>query len=208
MKPTKETYDELDRAYGHFNKALFGDALPSCIITMQRHKQAYGYFWGGTWSDARGTAIADEIALNPDHFRTRSAEAVLSTLVHEMCHLQQHHFGKPSRAGYHNREWGGMMKAVGLIPSATGEPGGPQTGQQMTHFIEKGGAFEKACATLLAAGFSIPWQALTGGDEATRKKKAASKTKYSCPCCGLNAWAKPDVRLVCGECEEELAAAD
>ena len=40
----------------------------------------------------------------------------------------------------------------------------------------------------------------------TRKKKAASKTKYACPVCGLNAWAKPDVRLTCTDCEEELEA--
>ena len=26
-------------------------------------------------------------------------------LVHEMAHLQQHHFGKPSRMSYHNKEW-------------------------------------------------------------------------------------------------------
>ena len=30
--------------------------------------------------------------------------------------------------------------------------------------------------------------------------KAASKTKYSCPGCGLNAWAKPETTLYCGEC--------
>jgi hypothetical protein len=31
----------------------------------------------------------------------------LSTLVHEMAHLQQNHFGKSSRTGYHNKEWAG-----------------------------------------------------------------------------------------------------
>ena len=28
----------------------------------------------------------------------------------------------------------------------------------------------------------------------------ASKTKYTCPNCGLNAWAKPDAALICGGC--------
>jgi hypothetical protein len=44
------------------------------------------------------------------------------------------------------------------------------------------------------------------GDEDARKKKAASKTKYTCGGCGLNAWAKLGVRLVCGTCDQELQA--
>ena len=38
----------------------------------------------------------------------------------------------------------------------------------------------------------------------TRKKKAASETKYSYPSCDLNAWAKPDAFLVCGDCGEPV----
>src|SRR5690606_25539613 len=40
---------------------------------------------------------------------------------------------------------------------------------------------------------------------AKRRKKAASKTCYTCPACGLNAWAKPGVRLMCAECTVLLA---
>jgi transcription elongation factor Elf1 len=45
-------------------------------------------------------------------------------------------------------------------------------------------------------------------DEAvkTRKKKAASKTKFTCPACDLNAWAKPEAFLVCGDCAEPMDA--
>ena len=210
MKPTKETYSELDRAYSYFNKHLFGDALPDCVITVQRHKGAYGYFWGNTWSDQTGKIITDEIALNPDHFKTRSIAESLSTLVHEMCHLQQHHFGKPSRNGYHNQEWARMMEDAGLIASDTGETGGKKTGQTVSHYIDKGGVFDKACTKLLNKGFTIPWVALTdtnANNANTRRKKAASKTKYTCPHCELNAWAKPEVTLICGECNTALECA-
>jgi len=57
-----------------------------------------------------------------------------------MCHLEQHHFGKPSGA-YHNKEWAKMMHAVGLMPSNTGKPGGKQTGQTVSHYIVTGGPF-------------------------------------------------------------------
>lgn len=40
-------------------------------------------------------------------------------------------------------------------------------------------------------------------DDPARLKKAASKTKYVCPECGHNAWAKLDAQLICGECYED-----
>ncbi|MFZ1427403.1 MAG: SprT-like domain-containing protein [Geminicoccaceae bacterium] len=199
--PTKRTYDGLNHAYGFFNDRLFGGRLPPCLITMQRSKKAYGYFAGGRFGTRDGREVTDEIALNPSHFSSRTTEQSLSTLVHEMTHLEQHHFGTPSRSGYHNREWAGLMRAVGLIPSDTGAPGGKETGQSVTHYIEPAGRFEQACAELIQQGFGVPYVELWA-DEAARKKKAASKTKYTCPACAVNAWAKPETRLICGDCEE------
>ena len=204
MQPTKDTYDQLDEAYQYFNDALFARKLPPCVLVLQRKRKAYGYFWGDTWSDREGRCVTDEIALNPDMFEARSVEEILSTLVHEMCHLQQHHFGKSSKEGYHNREWADMMEKVGLIPTDTGQRGGKRTGRKVSHVIEAGGRFDVACAKFLADGFTIPWQALTPAEEERAKKKVASKTKYTCASCGANAWAKPETRLVCGLCMEVM----
>jgi predicted SprT family Zn-dependent metalloprotease len=205
--PTTKTYSSLDEAFAFFNARLFEGRLPACLITMQRSKSAYGYFAGGRFGSKDGQEVTDEIALNPSHFRDRSTEQSLSTLVHEMTHLEQHHFGKPSRAGYHNKQWAGMMKAVGLIPSDTGAPGGKEIGQKVTHYIEAGGPFERACAELVKKGFNPLYVELwTEAGEKTRKKKAASKTRYTCPQCQTNAWAKPDVKLICGECDERMLA--
>lgn len=205
--PTSRTYTSLDDAFGFFNRRLFDNRLPSCLITMQRSKTAYGYFAGDRFGSKDGSEITDEIALNPSHFQARTTEQSLSTLVHEMTHLEQHHFGSPSRAGYHNKEWAGMMKAVGLIPSDTGAPGGREVGQKVSHCIEPGGRFERACAELIERGFSPLYvERWSEGGEATRRKKAASKTRYTCQGCGLNAWAKPDARLVCGDCDALLEA--
>ena len=46
---------------------------------------------------------------------------------------------QPGRTGYHNREWASKMLEVGLVPSDTGQPGGKQTGQHMTHYIDPKG---------------------------------------------------------------------
>jgi SprT-like family len=207
--PTQKTYKTLDDAYRFFNKRLFSGKLPGCLITMQRSKKAYGYFAGGRFGSVDGKDVTDEIALNPSHFRSRTTEESLSTLVHEMAHLQQHHFGKPSRTSYHNKEWAQMMRSVGLIPSDTGAAGGRETGQKMSHTIEAGGRFARACAELMIGGFDPLYVELWNEGEAQkRRKKAASKTRYTCPECLTNAWAKPAVHLVCGDCDEHMVEED
>jgi hypothetical protein len=95
------------------------------------------------------------------------------------------------------------MKEVGLIPSDTGAEGGHETGQHVSHYIAADGIFAIACAELVSQGFTVPYVELWG-DEETRKKKAASKTRYTCPACSLHAWGKPEINLVCGDCGRRM----
>src|SRR6266487_575768 len=204
--PTKQTYTSLATAYDFFNQELFSGSLPSCLITMQRHKGAYGYFSGERFASlADPKEVTDEIALNPVHFAIQKPTKVLATLVHEMAHLWQHHYGKPPRKGYHDKQWAAKMYEIGLIPTATGEPGGKETGQKMTHLIEENGNFARTVSNLLEEHPTILYHDRNENDAAS-KKKAASKTRYTCPGCGLNAWAKPEAPLVCGECQEPMQA--
>lgn len=203
--PTTQTYTSLAMAYDFFNRELFASGLPPCLITMQRHKGAYGYFSGERFASLSDPKeITDEIALNPAHFATQNPTKVLSTLVHEMVHLWQHHYGKPPRKGYHDRQWAAKMHEIGLIPSSTGKIGGKETGQKMHHLIEEDGLFALAVQKLLVEHPAILYYDQTSDKDSARKKKAASKTKYTCPTCGLNAWAKPEAPLVCGSCQEQM----
>ena len=215
--PTLETYNPLDHAYTHFNSELFAGELPACLITLQRKgKRIRAYFSPHKFENKEGTRT-DEIALNPMHFNNRNEKDILSSLVHEMAHLWQHHFGKVSRHGYHNKEWAAKMKQIGLHPSNTGTQGGKETGDSMTHFIVERGPYEKAVNKLLARGFSIQWKdskgliaTTNGAQPATtgKKKKAAmnssNRVKYTCGKCQVNAWGKFDLKLVCGECMETM----
>lgn len=198
--PTPENYDALNTAYDYFNKTVFDGALPSCLITFQRKGRTYGYYAPKRFADWEGDNAVDEIALNPNHFKKRTIEDVLSTLVHEMVHLWHQHLGKkPPKDGYHNKEWAAKMCSVGLVPTDTGQPGGKMTGYKVSHYIEAGGVYDKACKALIAKGFTLPYVDMWG-EKPDRKKKSASKSKYTCPLCEVNAWAKPQTKLVCGEC--------
>ena len=80
------------------------------------------------------------------------------------------------------------MREIGLQPTSTGEPGGKETGQSVTHYIMPEGRYARAYAKLAATGFQLHWQSLPASKHAKAKK--SSKTKFTCPECGQNAWAK------------------
>ena len=208
--PTEQAYREFHDAYTYFNRALFNVALPDCLITMQRHSRSLGFYCHGRFVNSRErTTHTDEIALNPSYFASRTESGVMSTLVHEMAHLFQFHFGTRPRGGYHNRQWADRMIAIGLYPSDTGAPGGRETGYHMTHYIVENGPFDVACQQLLESGFRLSW--VEDGDLWGRRAPVttgarpgrtdgSNRWKYTCPICGFNAWAKPDGQLACAAC--------
>lgn len=156
QKPAIQAYSELQQAYDFFNEKLFNKGLPDMLITLQRGKNTFGYFAPERFT---GESNLSELAMNPDYFGGRSLADTLSTLVHEMVHVWQYHTPdvKKCRGGYHDRVWGGKMEQIGLMPSNTGQPGGKKNGQQMTHYIIRGGQFQNAVYELLKSGFSISW---------------------------------------------------
>lgn len=201
--PTAQAYGELQQAYNFFNATLFEDHLPHCLITLQRkNPRTLGYYSPNRFSGIADESIkADEIAMNPTRFVGRSVTDVLSTLVHEMVHLQQERFHEAPRKGYHDRQWGDLMKAVGLYPSNTSQPGGRETGQQMSHYIIPEGHFACACEELIDTGFKLSFADRHGhGGEASPKTKQGRRAKYECFECKLAAWAKPEAKLMCAEC--------
>lgn len=219
LRPTEENYGDFQAAYDFFNHELFEGRLPNAMITIVRSRRFRGYFL--TEGFQAGLAKADEIAMNPEAFKGRTDKAILSTLVHEMCHLEQFHFGQPSPGGYHNKGWGELMKRVGLHPSNTGAEDGEETGVAMTHYIVPEGRFDVVCDVLTATGWIVRWRtpnellALSGGTGgglsnvvppslglapgARAAAKRASKTKYICRQCASKAWARPHLHIMCAE---------
>lgn len=207
IKPTRETYDRLQQACDHFNKALFEGTLPNALITLQRRKGTYGYFASAKFQRDDGKA-ADEIALNPARFHNRPLKEILATLVHEMVHLWQHHQGEPGRGRYHNREWAEKMKSIGLQPTDTGSEGGNEIGESVGHFIIEKGSFDAAADKLLAREFGLVWKEIPeapitaegeGEAQPVTTQKSGKRVRYCCPACDLKAWAKHEARLMCGE---------
>lgn len=194
--PTQRLYSMLDRAYDELNESLFGGELPRCLITLQRKKGSYGYFCHERFSHEKKSKEdkpLDEIALNPQHFLVRDRDVTLSTLAHEMAHLWQHHFGKPSKSVHHNREWADKMKSIGLQPVGAN---GKETGRRVSHTIDPEGKFAEAVKPVLTFFNPLPGDVPTSSMPSTKSGRYA---KYICTECGTKAQAKPGLDLRCGD---------
>ena len=216
-KPTLEQFSKYQAAYDYFNRALFGGTLKPCLLVFRDGRRtkrgiAVGHFAPHRW--LKGEETCHEISLNPETLNRDLADT-MSTLVHEMCHQWQQDHGTPSRVCYHDRQWAAKMVEVGLTPSTTGQPGGKQTGQSMDHYIEPGGRFEVAMSKM-SDKVKLPWTTgsfVLGGtagkeDEGEGEKSPKNKIKYTCAGCKANVWGKPELKIVCGECDRPFAAAD
>lgn len=199
--PTTAVHGMLDDAFTFFNEKLFDGELPVCLITVQRKKGVHGYFWGDMVKSTADDATIDEIMMAGTTMN-RAPDEVLSTLVHEMTHVWQHHYGKPGKGGYHNKEWVGKMEEIGLIPTTSGSlPPPAQTGKKVTHVIDPDGHFSVFCEQFLKEA-TLDWHLL--GAPTKEKKKDLSKVKKTCPNCGAKVWGKAGYVVVCSDCEVPL----
>lgn len=233
MRPTDTVYSELQAAYDVFNAELFQGQLPACLITLQRRdSRSFGYFSSRRFgARVDGVGETDEIALNPLKFKSHGPREALQTLAHEMCHLWQHHCGKPSRKAYHNHEWANKMESIGLMPSDTGAPGGKRVGQSMADYVIEGGPFEAVANRLLAGDFRLAWYdraeeliaeqtlgqvavamlSAPGEAAAAVATATASRAKHKFVCghqgCKAKAWGKQTLHIVCGEHGQRMEVA-
>lgn len=215
--PTQDQFENYQGLYNYFNQSLFGGKLPPIILNFSRKANTAGFFAPERWISADGREKTHEISINPSYMANVPFIEVCQTLVHEQAHLWQLMEGKPSRTGYHNKEWSKKMEAIGLMPSSTGKEGGKKVGQKMSDYVISGGLFEKAF-TALPESLSLPWvsnektQIVEAGEategEAIEKPKK-SKVKYSCPNCNTNVWGKPGLKILyCKPCEMYLEESD
>lgn len=198
----------LAYAFQFFNNRLFGGCLPDALIVLHRHPSAKGYHAADAYqarSEDAERPFLTEIALNPDLFMGRSDRQIFSTLVHEMCHQWQQVFGQDYKQGHHNKEWVRKMESLGLIPSATGEPGGKQTGKRVTHYIEIGGPFDVACDELLLY-VHFQYEAVPAAPK--RRRETVKRVKLVCPHCpDVEVRTTPGTAVRCGHCDEILEEA-
>ena len=78
----------------------------------------------------------------------------------------------------------------------------------MSHYILPDGPFIAAVESLKRQGFRLEWTESIryrsskvendpSDDERSSESKSGKRVKYSCPACGLNAWARHNAQIKC-----------
>lgn len=203
--PTDAQFAAFRAMYDYFNARLFDGALQPVLLNFSRKANTLGFFAPLRWE--RAGEATHEISLNPAYLKLRDPRETASTLVHEQAHCWQQQYGTPGRRGYHNEEWAAKMEAVGLMPSSTAAPGGKRVGYKVSHYIIEGGPFAVAYAEM-PTEYLLPWQCgeVTAGARGTARPRKASKVKFTCLGCEANAWGRPGLSLVCGDCSMVMLA--
>ena len=217
---TSRQFVAIENARNYFNEHIFlkvfGKSLGPVMLRPARHGSAYGYYRHFGWSDD-GLNPVPEISLCPRGLH-RTPMEVFSTLLHELCHQYQYEFGKPGRGRYHNQEFAAIMASVGLICSDTGDPGGRQTGDHMTHYIDPNGLYAEVFQSMPEECL-LPFKLLFDNDTFLLGKPYKSvglskielskiKTKYTCLGCGAAVWGRPALDLSCNPCKQVMVVID
>lgn len=221
-KPTQKFYGLFQYVFDYYNAALFDNAIKDCLIVITRRKHVMGHYSHKRWFNINDQET-DELAINPSQFIREPLIEICQTVVHEMCHGWQYHYGNPSRAGYHNKEWSEKMQEIGLMPSSTGGVGGRTVGQQMGDYPIPEGRFLGTTKELMNsevfAGLYLevnPEIIKLLNDhqplfdqikdltliQAEGKPRGRKKSKYACSCCKV--WGKPGLSLWCKDCSEDM----
>ncbi len=222
-KPTKKFYGLFQFIFDHYNDHLFESRIKDCLIVITRQKHVAGHYAHNRWFH-RDDNETDELALNPQMFLRFPLIDICQTMVHEMCHAWQHHFGCPGRPGYHNKEWAAKMMDIGLMPTSNGKKGGKVTGVSMSDYPIGDGQFLQVSEELMNsevfAGlyYEVNPNIFNNMDgdlplfdqikdmalaQVPQVKSKRGKVKYSCGC--SNVWGKPGLALHCLSCDSDMA---
>ena len=124
---SQSLYNELYRAFDHFNQVFVDGKLPKVVITIQEsgRRNAYGWFGNGFWTDKLAGDVVPEINLSAEYL-SRGPEALLETLLHEMAHLWNatvEDVKDCSSGQYHNKHFKTAAERFGLEVSRDGKRG-------------------------------------------------------------------------------------
>ncbi len=184
--------------FSRINEHFFNNELEKVIITFEAGYKKGAYGWIHTVKDwKQGQTERYNINISADYL-DRSREQIISTLIHEMCHLYalQNEIKDTSRAGiYHNKKFKEIAEAHGLNVQEADKIGWSVTSlkPETAEWLKQNCNFAKITI--------FKKKPLVADSVATPKQ---SSRKYICPCCGLIVRATKECNIKCIDCDEEM----
>lgn len=208
--------DELQRNFKKLNEIYFNGELEKPVITILTDSMGGAYGWisvNKVWS-SKDKKYFREINLCAEYLN-RPAEFVITTLLHEMCHLWniQKNIQDCSRSGtYHNKSFKEIAEKCDLIVEKSEKYGFCITKptDKLIEYVKENcrvGCFKLERMKTYRDG--TPKTTIgKDGKETTVSRTKQSMRKYKCPSCGLIIRASKDItgKLMCVDCNEILVS--
>ncbi|MCM1149678.1 MAG: SprT-like domain-containing protein [Butyricicoccus sp.] len=204
---TSRTAGYLEKIFRVLNAHYFDGELEEPVITIQSTPRAYGHVTvAKSWSRADGEK-RHELNIGAGTL-DRPIENVVSTLLHECCHLYnlQRGIQDCSRGGtYHNKRFKQTAESRDLIISYDSRIGWSVTepSDALIEFIISQGWEDIHMSRndgYTARGIGKGAGASGGNTAPTVTPKPSSTRKLICPCCGQSVRATRAVNIICGDC--------
>jgi len=198
------------------NARYFNNELERPVITILTDSKGGAYGWisvNKVWS-SKDDAWFREINLCAEYLN-RPPELVITTLMHEMCHLYniQKDVQDTSRKNtYHNAAFRDVAEARGLIVTKNPTYGWCVTtpSAEFTELVRKNcraGCFKLERLKTYRDGTPKVTTTGTDGKEKTVTRTKQSSRKYVCPDCGLIARTTKEAQLKCADCDQLMTLA-
>lgn len=188
----------LQGMYTRINDHFFNGELEKIIFTFEAGYKKGSYGWIYTvkdWQQGKEERYAINISCD---YLDRPKEAIISTLMHEMCHLYalQNEIQDTSRSGiYHNKKFKDIAEKHGLNVQEA-----DKIGFSVTSLKAETAEWLKDNITFSEIAIYKKKPVLA---EKVAKPKQSSR-KYVCPCCGLIVRATKECRIKCIDCDAEM----
>ncbi|MDC7290177.1 SprT-like domain-containing protein [Blautia schinkii] len=196
----------LNKVFKLVNEEYFDSSLELPTITIQSTVGAYGHVsvnkvWHSNESFTR------ELNLSADYLN-RPIENVVSTLIHEGCHLYAMQSGIKDTSNngvYHNKRFKALAEERGLSITRHEKYGWTITEptEVVLDFCIENHLEDIQIVRQSSYSIGISGGKSGSGKTVTRPRKPSSTRKYVCPCCGNSFRATKEIRVLCLDCNEE-----
>ncbi|MBD2578638.1 hypothetical protein [Oscillatoria sp. FACHB-1406] len=203
-----EKWQDWDDAFDWF-KGLFGTELTTCLIQMACQVTTYGIFKPNATIEPSSGELIHVIKFNPE-IESLPPIKMMAFLVNQMVHqwCYETSDNKTATQNYCSEKFKEKAREIGLVLHEDTNPNNKRRNYNVNFDYDPNGRFATLADYLLESRggdfLKKTTPVLDNDDETDAPLKKGSKVLYICPCCGIRAWGKSKLNLICGNCSRAL----
>ena len=199
----------INKIWNMINTEYFGAELPEVTLTIQENTGEYAHISvSDTWFTVDGKGMR-EVNLNASTL-TRPIENIVTSLIHEACHLYNMEHGIKDTSGYyHNKKFKKTAEEIGHILIEQHDKYGwtiSSPSDETLDFCLRNDLED----ILIGRSPDFNFGGISGGHSnntiptTPKVRKPSSTRRWICPTCGTIIRSTKAVNVICGDCNQQF----